>query len=990
MYDLATIKTRGREWLDRFRDVGFIGDLEVSEKEINDLAPSVGKFAARASWDDEVCAVLAVVVVNLAYYSSDENEEGFRWQVLSKLFGRPLQDVNLWQEEIGAPILRLLSRYFYVEDFPGPFRYVRPIMLQAGVPDRLRKAFAAFFVELVQTYGLQFLENDYREGCNRITVQSAWLKSFLRTNGWEYCLDVARIISNVEKGLFTESHIATLILRFRSTVQIIRMVMARLPTVAATPDSLPIPRLVLDRLCLRLALQFSEKGLDGGYQKLDGSKIRAKQYILKEHDFVGALVGKMVHPNGKTENWKISPWRPSERSWAVFRNSDGSLELTSTDSDNRKVRPGRHLVALPAAELVPDDIVIEDLGSFYLPGLHQFDIKVYDCDLPAGFELTSIGFVVGDTIFESIPTLRFGSSVPSLPFTSNAFVEELPEIMVENWSSSFADQYLLIQDDGSKRRRVPEDLYRTQHTFRLTVGPPPTQGRIYVEPKGRTPKGFWQSSLEYVLLPKTRLVWPVGLNDSDPSLVIALEPGDEFQAEWQEGSIERIGSGRWLIPPKLDFVAGQLSFQNSVSFSVAGAVYRLMIRGEIVQGQIVWKDRLKKRSTVSISLSSAEFGRRIDFGISDRQGFVKCIDLGPVPRNSQLEVSTDSIRDAFETRSSVAGHLAVRVANDRVVCSDIVFLNDQLIQKQLFENDEDDFRAWIEYVSHDLRVVLSAVREMRSNPVEEFSIADLVIPRELRDFLRFYENLARILDWHQGLDHLSNLPDGDLRHALNWYVSARSFVEEGKHVNPSMAARLLRSRPELGFVISKNRKTPNWRWRNNYAQVLRGLRHRKSFGDYRRMVLEWAAHCRRQHWRAASQCRIGRSQGGKLLTDAAQAYYYALENRDDHRIGKSNEYFFSSNKDLELACHAETEGLVWELASALRLMIFFHTHHPQFTAESRQLMIQLGSHWSKFKVFLGKLSGLAADDESVKDSLSLSDFSPHNKDIELEEAMPHE
>ncbi|MCU1267566.1 MAG: hypothetical protein JWM21_3884 [Acidobacteria bacterium] len=990
MYDLATIKTRGQEWISRFRDVGFVGDLEVSEHEISELAPSVGKYTGRAGWDDEICAALAVVVVNLAYYSPDEIEEGFRWQVLHKLFGRPLQDVNLWQEEIGGPILRLLSRHFYVEDLPGPFRYVRPIMLQAGVPARLGNAFAAFFVELIRTYGIRFSESDYREGCDKTTVQSPWLKSFLRTNGWEYCRDVARIISNLEKGIFDESDVSTLMPRFRLTVKKIRMVMARLPSVAASSDNLPMPRFVLDRINLRLALEFSEKGLEGRYQWLDGTKVRAKRYMLKEHDFGGSLGGKIVYPSGKTETWKMVPWRPEERSWAVFRNNDGSLEISSIDSNMRKVRAGRHLVALPEAESIPEEFVIEVLGDLYLPGFHHLVMKVFDCDLPPGFELPSIGFAVGDSVSECFPELSFVSSIPPLPHTTNAFVGELPEIRIEHWNLGFAERYVLIQEDGTRQHRVPEHLYRSQDTFHLPLGSPPLQGRIYIEPKGRTPKGFWQSPIDYVLLPKAKLVWPIGLNGPDQSLIIELEPGDKFRAEWQQISVERIGPGQWRVPPKLDFVDGQITYQNSVSFHVAGAVHRFTVQGDIVQGQVVWQDRLRDRSTVSLSLSSAECGRRIDLGVADRQGFVKCIDLGPVPRNSRLEVSTDSIRDAFQTRARLAGRLAVRVSHDRVVCSDIVFLHDRLIEKRLFDDPDEEFGSWIECVPHDLRVVLNAMRDMHSKPVKPFSLQGLVIPEQLHVFLLFYEICARILDWQQGSEELSNLLEGDLRSSLTWYVEARYFVEEDRHVNPAMAALLLSRRPQLRRVIAKSRSTPNWRWRNNCAQVIRALRNRRSFGDYKRMVVEWTGHCRRQRWQAARQSRIGRLQGGQILTKAAEDYHYALEGRSNHSVEKSNEYFFSSIRDLELTCNVAVEGLVWEIASALRLMIFFHTHHPQFFSESQKLVGQLGSHWGKLHIVLSKLSGNNSDYDSDKDSLGLSDITPHEKDIELEEALLHD
>src|SRR6266404_306533 len=120
LYDLETIKNRGREWRNSFPDAGFVGEIEVSEHEIEELCPAVWKFVSRASWDEDICAALAVIVVNLAYYHPEEMGEGFRWHVLHKLSGHRSEDVHVWQQEIGEPILRLLGRYFHAQDVPGP------------------------------------------------------------------------------------------------------------------------------------------------------------------------------------------------------------------------------------------------------------------------------------------------------------------------------------------------------------------------------------------------------------------------------------------------------------------------------------------------------------------------------------------------------------------------------------------------------------------------------------------------------------------------------------------------------------------------------------------------------------------------------------------------------------------------------------------------------------------------------------------------------
>jgi hypothetical protein len=980
LYSLQQIKACGTDWIRSFSDIGLIGDLEVSAREIDELAVSLGRFISRADWDEQVCAALAVVVVNLAYYSPEEIDEGFRWQVLHKLFGQPLQDINLWQDRIGRPVLRLLKRHFYVEDIPGPFRYVRPIMLQAGVPARLSNAFANFFVALSKRHGLQFSEGAYLSGCNEIAVQSAWLKSFLRTNGWYYCQDVARILSRLEKGLITGSDVSRLPQRLRLAVEQIRLMLARSLSVPKTSECIPLPKLVLDRNSLRLAIEFSETGLDGTYRNTDGSRVHTRRYYLQQYDFVDGLKGKINYRNGRSEVWTIYPWRPDNLSWATFRSTDGSIEFSSSDSNGRLVRPGRRLIAVPGTAVIPEEFIVEQLGDLFVPGVINLDIKILECDLPAEFELSHIGFMVGAAGSENFPELRFRDSTNQLPFATNTFVGRLPEIRIEHWRPGLGDKYLLIHDDGVTRRPLPENLYRLQESFLLPLNSPSASGRVFIEPKGRTARGFSQSELQFVLLPEGKLVWPSGLNAPSDTPLIEIEPSNKFIADWQQTTIETESAGRWRVPAKLDYVDGRISFEDRISFYVAGPVYRFAARGQVVKENMLWQNDLEEHSALTLFLSDSECGQRVELGVADRQGFVKCIDLGPVPRNSRLELSTDAIRDAFQSRSPCAGRLAVRVHGTSVVASDIPFLQDALIEERLFDDTDDEFDCWIECVPAALRSVLEKTREMRGRPVASYSLDGLIIPDPLRGFLTAYHACGRILDWDEKTEGLENLQES-LGTALGWYHQAKSFIDNGTTVNPIEGARLLNERPKLSCTFSK--LTPKQRWRVTFANVLRALRDRKSLADYRRLINEWSSLCRNQRWQAASHSQIGKMPGGRILTDAAEHYFFALEFIESN-INKSREYFARANHYLESLLQGKGEGLICELALAVRFMIFFHTQHPQAEHKGMQLINRLGAHWFDFRLTVATLIGHETESLYNNESISLSDFALHESDIQLE------
>ena len=982
MSNLEEIRSRGRIWLDAFREIDFVGDLEVSEREIDDLTPLLGKVIERASWDDEICAALAVVVVNLAYYSSNDTEESFRWHVLKKLFARPLQDVNLWQDRIGAPVLRILKRHFYVDDLPGPFRYVRPIMLQAGVPTKLSNAFAAFFVALSKKYGLQFSEGDYIEAFTQIAVQSSWLRSFLRANGWEYSRDVARILRNVEEGILTQSDILTLPPRFRQTVEQIKLMLAinRPPTRAS--EQLPLPKLVLDRNSLRLAIDFSEKALDGGYWNSDGTKIRTTRYFLQEQDFIGRIKGRMVHKNGRREDWEIVPWRPGEQCWATFRTTDGSIETSSNDSNGRLARPGRKLIVVPGTSYIPEELIIEELGDLFLPGFYNLHIRVFECELPAEFELPEIGLRVGASTSENSPELRFGVSANRLPFATNTFVGALPEIVIEHWSPNFTDRYLLIHNEGKRTYLLPENLYCTKASFHLPIHAFPTNGSVLIEPKGRTPKGFAQVGLNYTLLPEGKMGWPSQLHASNDAPVIEITPGHKFVASWQQPTIHTEAPGRWRVPPKLDYVDGQISFENQITFNVAGPVYRFSVHSSLIAGNILWQDDLQTRSSITLFLSNNESCQRIELGVSDRKGFIKCIGLGPVPPSARLELSTDSIRDAFQSRSPCAGRLAVRVRNGSVVISDIIFLHDLLIKERIFNDDNDEFDSWIECVPDGLRIVLDKIREMPSRPVRDYSLDGLMAPDHLMSLLKCYDACGRTLDWNERIADLETLQES-LRSALNWYSLARSFTENETSVNPGRAAALLEKRPKLSRVFPKF--SPKQRWRVKFANALRALRDRKSLTDYRRLINSWSSKCRGKQWVAALHSRIGKISGGQMLTDAAQHYHLALEFRESD-ISKSREYFARANNYLERLLQNKPEGLIWELAVVLRFMIFFHTQHPQ-AKQCIQPINTLGPHWANFKMTATALVECETNSHYNDDSIRLSDVAPHEADVQLEKGL---
>src|SRR5262249_32357304 len=163
---------------------------------------------------------------------------------------------------------------------------------------------------------------------------------------------------------------------------------------------------------------------------------------------------------------------------------------------------------LPDCVLLPAEArTYEEIGELYLPGWQGSAIRIVDCELPPGLHLPKIGLAVDDRS-AAFPSLSFGQAPSSWLNAHHVFSGPLPGISIANWSADFAQKFMLIIDDGSGERFCDESLFRHTGNFHCHVTAP-SQGRISIEPRGRTPRGFARSELSFALLPgDARLEWP--------------------------------------------------------------------------------------------------------------------------------------------------------------------------------------------------------------------------------------------------------------------------------------------------------------------------------------------------------------------------------------------------------------------------------------------------------------------------------------------------
>ena len=221
MYNLQEISQKGKLFRQQFNEIDFVGEIEIPEAELESLCSSLWKHLQYTYNNEDLAALLTVVVVNLAFYTREDlNSNSLRWLVLNKLSGITIEDTALWEDSVGSPVLRTLKSHFQIQDLPGPNRYVRPILQQAGVPYSAIPQFVKFFLQLVNNNGLPFTHQNYQRFRDRHQILSSVLSNFLATEaGFLYCQEIGRIYTNVRNRLLISSEVEELPPRVRETIK---------------------------------------------------------------------------------------------------------------------------------------------------------------------------------------------------------------------------------------------------------------------------------------------------------------------------------------------------------------------------------------------------------------------------------------------------------------------------------------------------------------------------------------------------------------------------------------------------------------------------------------------------------------------------------------------------------------------------------------------------------------------------------------------------
>jgi hypothetical protein len=828
------LASKGQEYRNRLRDeeLVFLGELHLSECETDELFRDIRRCRYLGASDD-LRAALAVAAVHAAVYAA-ESATSYISVFLSRL---QMPNENRAWEEYGWEILHFLSEHFNEEDRPGAFRYVRPILNHAGISYRALPAFAKFVDKLFSSCGPSFTVDEY-ERCSA-SVSSSFARRFLVEGpGLEFTRDVIRILERYKYGAVpTESldHLPG----YRPGFW--RELLEHMPpsqgSATAPAKRFADPAEYLDLDNSRLVWRFDGQGVASRAYRMNGTVVN----FTTENIRSPRVFGGTVQPDGTYTSWELNAWGPGAGDIGLFRASDGRFVTAGGDQGGEftTVTPGRYYAVAPSHITFPVDNVVEE-GSWLEDDSDADPHRTWCINLEPGSELKHLGIRATGS---AVPSLSF-TATDATPFSLTAvFSRVLPAVRVKGWSEAASRNYTVLLDVGSGP--TCQDSAISEGMLCVKV-PVPSQGRLWIEPRGRSRHpSLSLSNLSFTVLPSP-LRWviptePYGMSDEVP---IVLESEAAATVDWKS-PVQQVMPGRWKLQPGFRVAEGTIRISNlRVPFSIPVPRTAIYAPGVGHNVPVIWIDEEPRHALLAWALP----GEPAALELQDQDGSWKLWDIGVIPSSGRRELTTGAFRDYLLEAQFAAAQLGLRV-RQKTNWSHIYLVSSKRIEALL----PKAVAGWTAFEIPVIGPLLMHLHFLHERRLDRIDIDERVLETALGRYVADCAFSAEAIDGTAvvGPKNLREHCSLELQETIKELLSCADGV---KHEPESQPA------PDFSRIPVKRIREiaeANWDKSNRALRI----------GE---MVLEWRTEVTAPL--SAAPSRVSQLQGGKDLTAAARSY----------------------------------------------------------------------------------------------------------------------
>ncbi len=559
------------EWQEKLENCQYVGEIYLPEDKLNTLA---AQFAAEKNillnkgyW--VMGTAMLVLAVNCAYHYYDN--EGF-WKHFCRLVKCDNDDYN--HEYIGNVIEQMLKFYGLLEtERKGPFRYVGAILEQSGVSKLYISKTAQIMRFFKLQYGWDYLTAmSYEKFCREIKNVncSRYLKNFLCDKaGWQFFLQVSRLMSQYEEGDLTLSELEDLpgfqpgfwkefvsafgaVKRKKSAISL-KPRLVYLAGERCLALKFPYPR-----YCKNIIVPANVTGWEYPLTKLTRPELFSEKYS-------GIVSGE----DGTAGQWTIKGWRPDGMP-ALFDIKRGYIEA------NAEVPPGSYYL------LAPEDykITCSDLqpkGDVSLPGRRKYKaylVTLKKNDVIAGYTVEYTG-ITGQNIGLSWhnPENKLMKYVTDNYF--DTFEGSLPPLQTESFEPIKNKIVGLFYNigNGTVRIKTKEDLKDFVEEVKRYA---PVKGRVWLSNISRGGFSVNKTVLDdlyFCLLPQINLHFEEKIYGFGENVFITADKNSSCRL-WFKNCKDESGKGvKWSVPFKENAACGSIVC-GKVSVGIRIPVYR--------------------------------------------------------------------------------------------------------------------------------------------------------------------------------------------------------------------------------------------------------------------------------------------------------------------------------------------------------------------------------------------------------------------------------